>query len=58
VIHRRADPPQQGYIDERSVKLRCGPVNGSCPTGYWYVQTAFVRDNTDIAYSCSIGGYW
>ncbi|KAH8780439.1 glycoside hydrolase/deacetylase [Hyaloscypha finlandica] len=40
-LQHRAALPQPGYIDERAVNLRCGPGNGSCPTGY----------------CCSIGGY-
>jgi hypothetical protein len=56
VIQHRAALPQQGYIDERAVNLRCGPGNGSCPTGYWYVQNAFVRDNSDIAIVAQLEG--
>jgi hypothetical protein len=43
VMQHRANPPQQGYIDERAVNLRCGPGNGSCPAGYWYLFNAFVE---------------
>jgi hypothetical protein len=55
-LQHRAALPQPGYIDERAVNLRCGPGNGSCPTGYWYVHNAFVRDNTDIAIVAQLEG--
>jgi hypothetical protein len=40
MIQRRAENTRMGFINERAVSTRCGAVNGSCPDGYWYVQTA------------------
>jgi Polysaccharide deacetylase len=49
VMQRRAEhPPEEVHLDERAVNLRCGPTNGSCPTGYWCVGTpSRNRNNAD-----------
>jgi hypothetical protein len=40
MIQRRAENTHMELIHERTNNMRCGAVNGSCPAGYWYAQTA------------------
>lgn len=45
---------------EKTQKMNCGAVNGSCPAGYWYVLhhsfTTMKDANTSLAVLLEVGG--